>query len=153
MILGGQFQSFTDAWQAFSISKVPKSSLRQTIGILACQETWRHETTRPQCSKGAKGHPLVHKSVWNKQTNKNSSCTISHWHLLWQCWDCVYGGTEEMKAVSRSHPPNTHNTTTWERMWRRQSFALVETAVKHMETEVKFIKILIQASYPFSSRE
>lgn len=45
------------------------------------------------------------------ETKENSSCTISRWDLLWKCWDCVYGGTEETKAISRSHPP-TH-TTTW----------------------------------------
>lgn len=83
---------------------------------------------------------------------KNDSCNVLHWDLLWKCWGCVYGDREEKKAVSRLLPQN-HHLAEDVGGWRRQSFALVETAVKHMQTNVKFAKSLIQTSYPFSSKE
>lgn len=153
MNLGRQLQSFTDAGQASSISKVPKSSIRQRIGILACQETWRHKTTCPQCSKNAK---VLGTQKCLKQ-QKEIAVVLFHAGIYCGIFEIVFMVVQKKwrRFDSRSHspPPHTHNTTTWKRMWRRQSFTLVETAVKHLEAEVKFAKILIQASYPFSSKE
>lgn len=129
----------------------------QSLHLDKRQGLWpakKPEDIRQHALSAASMLRYTHWYIKVSETKENSSCTISRWDLLWKCWDCVYGGTEETKAISRSHPPHTHTTTTtWKRMWRRQSFALVETAVKHVEAEVKFAKILIQAFYPFSSKE
>lgn len=110
MILGGQLQSFTNAGQASSISKVPKSSIRQRIGIWACQETWRHKTTCPQCSKYAKVHPLVHKIVWNKQTK--IAVVLFYAGIYCGIFEIVFVVVQKKwrQFDSRSHPP-THTYT------------------------------------------
>lgn len=103
MILGGQFQM---QGRLLQLAKSQSLHLDKRQGLWPAKKP---EDIRQHALSAASMLRYTHWYTKVSETNKqNNSCTISRWDLLWKCWDCVYGGTEEMKAVSRSHPPHTH---------------------------------------------